>query len=82
MALKQQNLKQQPYFLNTFLKTKIMKLLITASSIEKMENLLNKHFYSTTYKIVENKVMFKNPLQENKNLTFKTKGKKFQVLTN
>jgi len=59
-----------------------MKLLITASSLENCENLLNKHFYSTTYKIIDNKVMFKNPLQENTNLTFKMKGKKFQILTN
>lgn len=59
-----------------------MKLLITSSSLENCENSLNKHFYSTTYKIVDNKVMFKNPLQENTNLTFKMKGKKFQILTN
>lgn len=59
-----------------------MKLLITTSSIEKAEDMLNKHFYSTTYKIVDNKVMFKNPLQENTNLSFKMKGKKHQIFTN
>lgn len=58
-----------------------MKLLISASSIEKCEELLNKHFYSTTYKIIDNKAMFKNPLQENQNLTFKVKGNKFQIFT-
>ena len=56
-----------------------MKLLITASSIEKLEELLNKHHYSTTYKIVDNKVMFKEPLVKNNNLTFKIKKNKFQV---
>jgi len=59
-----------------------MKLLITASSIEKAQEMLNKHFYSTTYKIVDNKVMFKNPLQENTNLVFKMKGNKHQIFTN
>lgn len=57
------------------------KLLITAGSIEKLESMLNKHFYSSTYKIVNEKVMFKNPMEENKNLTFQKKGKKFQILT-
>ena len=59
-----------------------MKLLITAATKENCEALLNKHFYSTTYRIIEDKVMFKNPLQENKDLTLKMKGKKFQVFTN
>lgn len=59
-----------------------MKLLISASTIEKAEQMLNKHFYSTTYKIVDNKVMFKSPLQPNENLTFKMKGNKHQIFTN
>ncbi len=59
-----------------------MKLLISASSIEKVEKMLNDYFYSTTYKIIDNKVMFKNPLTENTNLIFKTKGKKYQIYTN
>jgi hypothetical protein len=59
-----------------------MKLLISASTIEKAEKMLNEYFYSTTYKIVDNKVMFKNPLTENTNLTFKMKGKKYQIYTN
>ena len=59
-----------------------MKLLITGSTIENVEKMLNEYFYSTTYKIVDNKVMFKNPLIENTNLTFKMKGKKYQIYTN
>jgi hypothetical protein len=59
-----------------------MKLLISASTIERAEKMLNEYFYSTTYKIVDNKVMFKNPLIENTNLTFKMKGKKYQIYTN
>jgi hypothetical protein len=59
-----------------------MKLLISASTIEKVEKMLNECFYSTTYKIVDNKVMFKNPLTENTNLTFKMKGKKYLIYTN
>jgi len=59
-----------------------MKLLITASSIEKLEKMLNDYFFSTTYKIVENKVMFNNPIRENTSLTFKTKGKKQQIYIN
>ena len=59
-----------------------MKLLISASTIEKAEKMLNEYFYSTTYKIIDNKVMFKNPLIENTNLTFKMKGKKYQIYTN
>lgn len=58
-----------------------MKLLISASSIEKAEKMLNEYFYSSTYKIVDDKVMFKNPLIENTNLTFKMKGKKYQIYT-
>lgn len=57
------------------------KLLITSDSIEELEQILNKYFYSSTYKIVNEKVMFKNPLEENKNLIFQKKGKKFQILT-
>jgi len=64
-----------------------MKLLLSASSLENCEKLLNEYFYSTTYKIVDNKVMcggenIKYPYRENTNLTFKMKGKKFQILTN
>jgi hypothetical protein len=59
-----------------------MKLLISASTIEKAEKMLNECFYSTTYKIVDNKIMFKNPLIENKNLTLKMKSKKYQIYTN
>jgi hypothetical protein len=59
-----------------------MILLITSSSIEKCEEMLNQHFYSTTYKIIDGKVMFKDPLEENKNLCFKMKGKKHQIYTN
>lgn len=57
------------------------RLLITASSIERCEAMLKSYFYSTTYKIVDNKVMFKEPQQENTNLSFKMKGKKFQIFT-
>ena len=59
-----------------------MKLLISASTIEKAEKMLNEYFYSTTYKIVDNKVMFKNPLIENTNLTLKMKGEKYQIYNN
>ena len=59
-----------------------MQLLISGSTIEKIEKMLNDYFYSTTYKIQNNKVMFKNPLTENTNLTFKMKGKKYQIYTN
>ena len=59
-----------------------MELLISGSTIEKIEKMLNDYFYSTTYKIQNNKVMFKNPLTENTNLTFKMKGKKYQIYTN
>ena len=64
-----------------------MKLLITASSIENLEKMLNDYFYSSTYKIVDNKIMcggenIKYPYRENTNLTFKMKGKKHQVYTN
>ena len=44
--------------------------------------MLNEYFYSTTYKIVDNKVMFKNPLIENTNLTLKMKGEKYQIYNN
>jgi hypothetical protein len=56
-----------------------MKLLISASSIHKAEIMLNNHFYSTTYQIIDNKVFFKSPLQQNENLSFKLKGSKYQV---
>lgn len=59
-----------------------MRLLITASSLEKLEEQLNKYFYSTTYKVIDDKVFFKNPPEENKNITYKTKGKKFQIFQN
>lgn len=56
-----------------------MKLVITAQSIDKVEEMLNDYFYSTTYKIIENKVMFGNPLRENTTLEFKQKSKRFQI---
>ena len=56
-----------------------MELLISASSIQKSETMLNNHFYSTTYQIIDNKVFFKNPLQQNENLSFKLKGSKYQI---
>jgi len=59
-----------------------MKLLISGSTIENVEKMLNDYFYSTTYKILDNKVMYKDPLTENTNLIFKTKGKKLQIFTN
>jgi hypothetical protein len=59
-----------------------MKLLISSSSIDKVEKMLNEYFYSTTYKIIDGKVMFKNPQIENTNLTFKTHGKKYQIYSN
>ena len=59
-----------------------MKLLISASSIENVEKMLNEYFYSTTYKIENNKIMFGSPIKENTNFTFKMKGKKFQIYIN
>ena len=64
-----------------------MKLLISASSIENVEKILNEYFYSTSYKIENDKIMFggeniKYPRKENTNLTFKMKGKKYQIYTN
>jgi hypothetical protein len=59
-----------------------MKLLISGSTIENVEKMLNDYFYSTTYKILDNKVMYKDPLTENTNLIFKPKGKKLQIFTN
>ena len=59
-----------------------MKLLISCSTIENVEKMLNEYFYSTTYKIVDNEIYFKQPLQKNLNLTYKCKGKKHQIYTN
>jgi hypothetical protein len=59
-----------------------MKLLITGSTIENLEKMLNEYFYSSSYKIENNIVVFKNPPIENKNLTYKTKGKKHQIYEN
>jgi len=59
-----------------------MKLLISGSTIENIEKLLNEYFYSTTYKIIDCKIMFGVPLKENVNHTFKKKGKKYQIYTN
>lgn len=59
-----------------------MKLLISSSSIENCETQLNKYYYSSTYKIIGSEVFFKNPPVQNENLTFKTKGKKFQIYQN
>ena len=55
------------------------RLVISASSTEKVEQLLNEHHYSTTYQIVEGKVMYGTPLGENTNLVFSVKKGRYQV---
>lgn len=54
---------------------------MTASSIENLEQLLNKYFYSSTYKIIDGKVMYHSPLRENTFLKYSTKGQKHQIHT-
>lgn len=59
-----------------------MKVLLTSGSIERLEAMLNEHFFSSTYKIVDGKVMFKNPQIENTRLLYKLKGKRHQIYEN
>lgn len=59
-----------------------MKLLISATTVEKAEKMLNEYFYSSTYKILDNKIMFKDPAIENKNLTYKLKNNKHHIYAN
>jgi hypothetical protein len=56
-----------------------MKLVLTAPDIATLEKRLNEYHYSTTYKIIDDKVMFCNPLKENTNYFYKTRGKKHQI---
>lgn len=58
-----------------------MKLLITGKSIKYLEDNLNKYFYSSTYELIEGKVMYmrEGKLIENINLKYIKKGNKHQI---
>ncbi len=56
-----------------------MKLLISATSEQKVEELLNKHYYSSTYKIVDDKILYGNPLKENTDLIYKIKKQRHLI---
>ena len=56
-----------------------MKLLISSTSKQRAEESLNEHYYSTTYKIVEGKLLYCNTLKENTNLIYKIRKERHLI---